>query len=236
MVKVWDGNTGEKLRVFELVSLFRGRSPNSPNAINSRLAWSPDGKLLAAIASTGIIKVWDVVSGNVLTEIAQGANKNPAILLFDKEGRRLFCALEGSRIINVWDSATGKLLEKMDCENPILMVSPPTVGNVSISSDGTLLAVTVVSNKCGVVIWDLNNYSKTFIQTSRISFHPQLMDGNREIMFEQEGVAVVWDVQTKKQVRALSLKYKYGHFVNNMGEKNLWSSYDRNFTKIFCVF
>jgi WD40 repeat protein len=103
-VKVWDIPTGKVVK-----SLQPNLFPNLTVSV-TRVAWSPDGKQLAA-ASTNLLKreadvtVWDAEGGKRVRTLHTPSGQIDE-LLFSPDGRRL--AASGTEAVNVWDSGTGK--------------------------------------------------------------------------------------------------------------------------------
>jgi WD40 repeat protein len=109
VVYVWDADTGKQLQKFSLEdSAFM-------------VAFSPDGALLAAAASsgpwisTGYVKVWEVKSGKLvhtLPDPAREPGPATAAVAFSPDGKLL--ASGGlDRAVRIWDVATGKELFRL---------------------------------------------------------------------------------------------------------------------------
>jgi WD40 repeat protein/basic membrane lipoprotein Med (substrate-binding protein (PBP1-ABC) superfamily) len=94
---------------------------------------SPDGRLLAAGGADGIIRLWDVASGEELKSW-QAHHSSLTRLAFDPSGKRLASYGSGTdRAAKVWETSSG---------NELLSVSLPSrVGGVAFSPDGETLAV-----------------------------------------------------------------------------------------------
>jgi WD40 repeat protein len=111
-VELWDATAGRLVR--RLAGPKRGL----------RVAFSPDGRLLAASDQSGASWLWDVATGaTVRTWPAGGA------VTFSPDGRLLAAAGRGSAV--VWDAATGAEVRRF----------PAATGRLTFSPDGRTVAV-----------------------------------------------------------------------------------------------
>jgi RNA polymerase sigma factor (sigma-70 family) len=128
-VRLWDAATGAKLRDLK----------GHGNSEVERIAFSPDGKLLATGGRDRTIRLWDPATGAELRRL-QGdlavppeivepngfrfSPGNPRIVLaltFSRDGKRLAAAAPGDKTFRVWDTATGKELPPIDGESSQVM-------------------------------------------------------------------------------------------------------------------
>jgi RNA polymerase sigma factor (sigma-70 family) len=95
-VVLWDTATGQEIR----------RMPGSPSSACSRLAFSPDGRVLAAGDwDGGRIHVWDAGTGREIKAWPAHAGTVTA-LAFTPDGKRLVSTGEHNAV-RLWDAATG---------------------------------------------------------------------------------------------------------------------------------
>ena len=93
------------LRGFEWHYLYRLSHPYPVTVIKGHVdvvldvAYSPDGKYLASASSDGMVKVWDVQTGQELFTI-RGTVNSRSTVAFSPDGKRL--AIHGK----VWDAQT----------------------------------------------------------------------------------------------------------------------------------
>jgi WD40 repeat protein len=98
-VKVWDVATGkERLRL------------EMPGSWVSAVAFSPDGKYLAAAGQIGPILVWGLPGGKPRALPARLGSPSPT-LTFSADGTKLAAASDGEA--GVWEVATGKQLARL---------------------------------------------------------------------------------------------------------------------------
>jgi WD40 repeat protein len=145
VVRVWDAATGGELRAF----------PGTPRRI-AHLAFSPDGRRLAAVVSAkerekqrDEVKVWDAATGQEALTIPGGPYRLAADGLvgptalgmsFSPDGKRLAASVwfteqgKQAAAVKVWDAATGR-------ETLTIPGNVYTFRNPAFSPDGKLLAV-----------------------------------------------------------------------------------------------
>lgn len=118
-IKLWDLETGEELLTLKI---------QSTNA--NSLAFSPDGKLLAA-GEGASVRIWEVPSGRALGTFA-GSAADINSLAFSGDGRTL-CGGSDDKSVAVWEVATRKLLRRLKGHTA-------RVSSVAISPDGKVIA------------------------------------------------------------------------------------------------
>jgi WD40 repeat protein len=113
-VRVWDTRTGRALCNLETLTPQRGQEligyttkppedrGGPANAIRP-LAFSPDGRLLAAGSAANRITIWEVASGRVRLSL-RGHESRVASLAFTPDGRRLISGSDDTTVL-IWDVA-----------------------------------------------------------------------------------------------------------------------------------
>jgi WD40 repeat protein/mono/diheme cytochrome c family protein len=165
------------------------------------LAFSPDGKLLAAAGGNpgqfGEIKLWNVADKKELLSI-RGHSDNIFAVAFSPDGK-LLASCSYDRMVKLWDTATGK-------EVRTLKDHTDAVFAVAFSPDGKLLASASADRT--IKIWNpatgerLYTLSDGLDAMNTVAFHPAggLMAGAGA-----DRVIRVWEVNEKegKQVRSM---------------------------------
>jgi len=184
-VKVWDVKTGR-----ELLSL-KGHTHSI-----GRVAFSPDGKLLASAGVDSTVKVWDAETGNEVFTLAAIERPGNAMNLFlagvafSPDGQRL--AAQGK----VWDVTTRKELLSLKG----LFARP-----VAFSPDGKRL-VTVAGP---LALWDAQTGEQLLLPSAGVAkvsvsgaaFSP---DGKRLAIASDDNVKVL-DVQSGQEFLSLKI-------------------------------
>ncbi len=152
-----------------------------------RVAYSPDGSMIAAASNEGVISIWSSESGSLLRTII-GANTGESGLAFSPDGRRIVTPQWGG-YARVWDVTHVKVAK----------FKPPQeskVQFVSISADGSRL----VMLSDAVTLWDYSNPAsakRTVLDpkpgaTWYVSVSP---DGSRVLTTGSDGSMKLWDGQ-----------------------------------------
>jgi RNA polymerase sigma factor (sigma-70 family) len=125
-VRLWDLRTGKPDRVL-------GKARKHLWVI----AFSPDGRLVAAGGDERVIHVWDVREGKEVRRI-EGVDHRVMTLCFSPDGKALACGMDplgdagGEPTLRLWDVNSGKELRSF--------ARRACVGSLAISPDGKVLA------------------------------------------------------------------------------------------------
>jgi RNA polymerase sigma factor (sigma-70 family) len=133
-IVLWDPNTGKE----------RHRLHEDPSGQIQCIAFSPDSKWLASGAQDGVIRLWDVATGQEVRQI-EGRQGWVRAVAFSQDGKQLASGgQEGTP--RLWDVASGKELHAVERE--------PGLGtDVAFSPDGKLLLA--VSGNRALRLWDV---------------------------------------------------------------------------------
>jgi eukaryotic-like serine/threonine-protein kinase len=128
---------------------FPGRSGVSLN-----MAFSPDGKRLAAGGEKNMVNVWDVQTGNVLQTLP-GHKRDVCAVAFSHDGRWIASGSEDSTV-KVWNAATGEFIRSFRGHTGL-------VSSVAFSPDGRRLYSG--SRDHTVKIWDLTQLAEASVRS-----------------------------------------------------------------------
>ncbi len=139
----------EPLRLIDLTTGKQLWEVNEHAGSGSYLAFSPDGRTLAA--GTYRLRLWDVAGGRVLHDLAEC--RSPVVGLGFTAGGKVLVSIHRDGTLQFWDVAAGELLRELapgpDGLPPIN--ENPDRAPVSLTADGRLLAL---ASESGVYLWN----------------------------------------------------------------------------------
>ena len=197
-IKLWETATSRKLRDLE------GGGQTSM-AIAPAIAFSRDGRLVAASAAGNSARVWDVLSGRELASLAgaQGSIFAAAGVYFIAfaSNNRLVTA---SDAIRVWDLSTGRELQTIQLTELSASGFNGADGGMTLSPDGTKLFLGLESGDPQVKVLDLATgreernlkLPEDQIDALQLAFNPEshlLVAGIRNKRLK------LWNLSTKKE-------------------------------------
>jgi len=124
-----------------------------------RMAWSPDGRLLAA-AYGNSISLWNTGSGQLLHEMVGSGSKHVNALAFSPDGRLLAGGLSDPGAIIIWDVSSGALLHDLDQRTYAVCC-------LRFSSDSSLLASS--NGRRGLDVWSVESARREVSISDKIS-------------------------------------------------------------------
>jgi WD40 repeat protein len=175
----------------ERASLATGARPGSA------LAFSPDGKILAAAAGSGVV-VWDVATDRQIGRPLPAGGSVDA-LAFDPSGKVLASA-DDDGVARIWDVATSR-----EIGMPLKAGSGPSVNALAFTSRGPLLAAISVATSTMIQFWNVATHQQAGAAVDigsparSLTFSP---DGALLGAASNDG-AQVWDVSTGAEVNSL---------------------------------
>jgi len=97
LVQLWDVASGQPLITFQ---------PHT--AVIRSLAWSPDGKMLASADGDQVVRIWEVTTGNLSTELADNGGDLVTAVNWSPDGSMLAMAkLDGE--VAIWSASPWKI-------------------------------------------------------------------------------------------------------------------------------
>ena len=182
-IKIWKlDETGIKISREPLVTISNPTNFSNGDYITGiNLAFSPDGKQLAAIGNNYSINIWDTASGKLLKSL--WGNYPFVIGLAYSPTEKLLAASRGDGTVKIWDARTWQELQT-------LSINTPEGGPVAFSQDGKHLATGEWSGG-EVMLWDRTDEAVTdmsvtiFVPT--FSMDSQLANGVFSIAFSPDG-------------------------------------------------
>ncbi len=183
-LEVWDVESGELRRRIDL-------GIEAPLA----LAFSPDGQQVAAACKSGVISLWDPVTGNAVGTL-RGHEKEVFDVAYSPDGRRLVTG-GLDQTVRVWDRATGQPIHLLRGHNSFVRAvafSPDGSRIVSASEDNTArLWDAVKGRELGII------RGHTRFVTGA-AFSP---DGRRIATASEDGTVKIWDESATEPARTL---------------------------------
>jgi WD40 repeat protein/serine/threonine protein kinase len=203
-VKVWDAATGQDLLTLKTHSKRVHEAGGVPIVPEGRgVAFSPDGRLLAAGSADDTVTIWDGATGQELRTLVHANWVNS--VAFSPDGR-LLASGSADNTVRIWDAATGQELASFR-EHAL------QVDSVAFSPDGRYVASG--SADATVKIWDTANSKEPFTFKGGanvvrcVAFSP---DGRRLASGDENNTVKVWDSATGQELLALK-----GHPDSVMG-------------------
>jgi WD40 repeat protein len=204
-VKLWDAETGKEIHDFKADLLPKGGPGNLGIDVSklhaaTSVSFSPDGSLLAAACSDGMVRVWEVDSGKVVRGYRGPAPTQSAV--YSPDGTRLASA-HGDGTVRLWDTATGDELRTIKGHTA-------AVHTVAFSPDGARLAsggfdgmAKICDISAGQSVRTLKTKAATpdtdFATVASVAISP---DGTRIAAGCWDTSVLLWDTMTGQRVQA----------------------------------
>ena len=187
-VMIWEAQTGK-----ELLRLSGGTTP-SDLVTAQRIAYSPDGKLLAA-CDRNQVKIYDPETGELLQSLA-GHQMDTSVVAFSRDGTHIASGDILGHIV-IWDTASGDSLRELTghaAEIEDLTFTPDGKHLITASADATMK------------IWDiatsdlLRDYTDFTGLVDSVAFN---LDGTRFAFTSEDGLQV-FDFSTTADITTLT--------------------------------
>jgi WD40 repeat protein len=191
-LRLWDAATGKELRAW-----------HEPGGWEGEVAFSPDGKTLAAVRSGSYVVLLDVGTGKEVRRFPRYASRVRS-LAFSPLGDLL--AVGGSDLtIRLWETATGKEVCRLsDSKRPVDCVrfSPDGRTLASGHSLNNLLRSDIRFNDERIYCWDVATGKKRctiqghWLEVTALAFSP---DGKTLAVAGSHGPVSLWEVATGQE-------------------------------------
>ncbi len=183
---LWEAETGEELRWLE----------NERGGKIWSVAWSPDGKYLAAGSTLDIVRVWDVASGESLYELK--ASDTIYALAWSPDGRWLAGGVENGDIL-VWTIHGGT----QPFAHPGL---GKRIVRLAWSPDGSLLASADTNSQ--LALWDITDWTEARVLENApywVGSMAWSADSSLLVAGGAWGDVVLWQLENEQPLRTLDV-------------------------------
>jgi len=184
LIRLYDAQTFEEFRVFE--------NPDTAGCI----AFSPDGKTIAAAVDHTAIRIWDIETGQMVREFSVNNNEDFNDLRFSPDGQYLITAADVGQTATIFEVATGKSYRTFK--------SATAIQAALFTHDGRSVLIT---NRDKVEIWSLSTspggmiFSVNDQPIRKASFSPE---GTQVATASNDHTARIWDVANGKTLLILN--------------------------------
>ncbi len=148
------------------------------------LAWSPDGRRLAATAWDGTLRTWDVASTKTLWAVRASRRAVQAVA-FLGEGRLSTSSAEGD--VKVWDAGTGAVVRVLPHGSAVYGLSASPDGRRVVTAEGA--EIQVWDPKTGTRIGPRRSHGRVI---SRLAVAP---DGRHLVTASWAGTVKAWRLE-----------------------------------------
>jgi RNA polymerase sigma factor (sigma-70 family) len=215
-VSLWDVDSGRKL-----ASLPHESVRFSPPFHG--LAFSPDGKTIAAAGSGPVVQLWDRDSGKLQATLDTGLANNATYLVFSPDGRALAVADNGGGVC-VYDISAGKIAFRTLNERAVYAIA-----SLAFSPDGKLLATQPEGGAVRLWNWSTGESLASFTGLAHpgaiaFSSDGQLLAGTGL----SPGPVKIWEVNSGKERLSLTPAQENLQFsaVTFSGDGKLLAAFD----------
>ncbi len=181
-VKIWDINSGERVRVFK----------NDNETINA-MAITPDGKYIVAGSSEDIIEVWDINSGNKMHKFY--GHRGLSLMIITPDGKNIVTTGVFGSNIKLLDIKSGKEVRNLE-GHTLVVKSLTTTSNGKYLISGSLDKT--------IRLWEINSgeeIRKYIGHTKGIVSVRVTPDEKYIVSGSEDGTIRLWDINNGGEVR-----------------------------------
>jgi len=188
-----DAGTGREVWK-EKFGFFKSMSSYSSDHESGGVAFSPDGRRVAGISPDRAVRIREIATGRVEHTIRWQERTFVTAAAFSPVGRWL--ATTHGRAVTVWDAATGRVLRTLSKQSV-------NISAIAFSPDGRCMATCVQGST--VTVWETAGRPLRDLcgRANAVAYSP---DG-RWIAGCGEGALRIWEAETGREVKTLSVDY-----------------------------
>ncbi len=193
------------LWLYDLTTLSPVALWNAEQGVVEAVAFSPNGKWIAASHSGRMLKIWDVQNGTFLISVKLETYVDS--VSFSHDNRYIavaYSAYSSSPVVEVWHAETGRPFAKFTADIERGSIYQP----ISFSPDTRLIASTgrsiTTKGADSIIVWDMESgeeiasLSGHTCRVTTLCFSPC---GKFLASGGEDGTVYVWDVNTWQQVK-----------------------------------
>ncbi len=194
-IKLWEVSSG--LELYSVKNPRTAQSMNIPRkAIFGSVAFSPDGRTIAAGDIFGSLWILDAASGKVLNswicyDYIVNSSHSPGInsFAYSSDGRTIVTS--GDHDIKVWEASTGRQLRS-------LSMGADLASTIALSPDGHTLVASRYTKD--TTLWDISNMQLMDTLLSRVSISAAAFspDGHSLVTSTTGTGFTLWDVDSRR--------------------------------------
>jgi WD40 repeat protein len=185
-IVIWDTKTGEERFTFD--------PPGKNRDGHQGLAFSPDGKLLAASREQDV-HVWDIATGASRLAIPEAYERDVIFTIFQNNST-LITGEWGH--IRIWDITTGKQIREFDPKGTDYGASIVLSPNSKFLARAASNKIEILEVATGHTVKELSDYRNGYgPATHHMAFSP---DGKYLIAKADDNVIHKWDLETAKRL------------------------------------